>query len=66
MDGLPNSPPQMNAAFLTSSSEGVNVTKKPDDGNEILRCDFFECVVRRSAFPCDASVMIRAVACLVS
>jgi hypothetical protein len=35
MDGVPNNPPEMNAAFLTSSSEGVNVTKKPDDGNEM-------------------------------
>ena len=54
MDGVPNNPPQMNAAFLTSSSEGVNVTKKRDDGNQILHCDFLQCVGRRSAFPRDA------------
>jgi hypothetical protein len=40
MDGVPNNPPQMNGAFLTSSFGGVNVTKKRYDGNESLRSDF--------------------------
>jgi hypothetical protein len=45
MDGVPNNPPQMNGAFLTSSFGGVNVTNKGTMEMKVCAAIFLQYVV---------------------